>query len=107
MTGTPSFRYSPKDSGQRPLAPSATIRLAMEPRAPCHGGSRPAEEARQPPVADQHHHAEEQHQRCDVDEAVGLVRRHDVEGDHEGRPHHRRARPVEAQPRQTAERRGR
>ena len=47
---------------------------------PLHGG---AEEPRHAQVRDEHHHAEEQHQRAEVDVAVGLVERDDAGGDHQ------------------------
>ena len=46
---------------------------------------RRVEESRHAQVRDEHHHAEEQHQRPEVDMPVGIVERDDAGGDHQRR----------------------
>ena len=55
-------------------------------------------------VADQDHHAEQQHQRGQVHRPVGLLRRDDVQGDHERGAHHGGAGAVQAQEGRAAQR---
>ena len=66
-----------------------------------HAGADPldrgAEEPRHAQVRDEHHHAEEQHQRPEVDVVVRLVERDDAGGDHQRRADDRGARPVDSQ----------
>jgi hypothetical protein len=55
-------------------------------------------------MGDEHHHAEQKHQRPEVHRLHGGVEGEPAEGDHEDRADHGGAGPIEPQARQAAER---
>jgi hypothetical protein len=72
--------------------------------APCDEACDAREEAGELQVGDEHHHAEQEHERPVVHRLHGGVEREATEGHHEDGTDNGRAGPIEPQARQAAER---